>query len=963
MRKNRITVLVVCLGFINVVGFAQARVDASAVQRSSAEAAGDERVMDFYAVHRQTKEPLANVALTVRVSADEYKRQESWDQNTDSQGLCRIKLPDFQIETLRLYPRKEGFVPLFIMWRGVPTPPELPKVLTVAMEPGTTIGGVVQNERGEPIEGVAVGVHYQTPDPNAAKDVYVDVMIHNAVETDIKTDKAGRWTFDKMPARIDKNELRIFLDHPRYLSDSLRPGFIPMPLTRQPSIESLRDLSAVMVMKEGLAVIGKVIDKRGNPIAQAKIYDTDNYWFRSTKPFAETDEKGQFHSNANPGNVTWTIQAAGYAPDLKTVFIKAGMPPVEIRLEPGRVITGSVTDLAGKPIEGAGISAENWRKNRRRLHLEAKTDVEGNFRVADAPPDEVTFDVGKDGYMIRENYAMKAGERKYEITLRPTLKVRGTVIDAQTGRPIDKFTVMNGFDHGQGRAPQWEKFSTRTFTGGQYEIEYRQEIFTYRIRIDAEGYQPALSQPIRPEEIAESNMVCDFRLDKAAALEGIVLLPDRTALSGAEIAIATDWLRIANGKIDPRSSQQYLIFRTDAEGKFRFVPPVSAYTLVVLGEQGFAKVTSQEFTADQTITVSPWGRIEGTLRIGAKPDAGKFVVFLPQSRREQQEQPRLDFEYEVQTDENGRFVFPQVLPGKGTVARATLIDDRARRFSYHIDVEVKSGQTARVQIGGTGRPVVGKVIIPDMLKDIFDWQYADGGVRISSAIDPPYRALTFKCDKDGSFRVEDVPAGAYCLYMYAYAPPADAQGGRRERIGVLSRPFDIPRMPGDRSDEPLDLGRMELEVVGKSALVPSLIGKPLPNLTEMKVSPSLWQTDGKMILVCFFDMNQRPSRNCITQLAKQAGQLKEKGIAIIAVQASKVAPNALDEWVKKSNVPFPVGMVQDDAEKTSFAWGVKSLPWLVLANRKDIVVSEGFGLGDLDNQLEQAGRNESADGM
>jgi hypothetical protein len=63
----------------------------------------------------------------------------------------------------------------------------------------------------------------------------------------------------------------------------------------------------------------------------------------------------------------------------------------------------------------------------------------------------------------------------------------------------------------------------------------------------------------------------------------------------------------------------------------------------------------------------------------------------------------------------------------------------------------------------------------------------------------------------------------------------------------------------------------------------------------------------KAVLVCFFDMNQRPSRNCIVQLSKQAEKLKEKGIAVIAVQASKVDANALDELIKKYNGPILFG--------------------------------------------------------
>jgi len=951
MRKSRTAILCISLGLISLTNivWAQSR-EVSAVQNSHGQNTAGERVMGFHAIHRQTGEPLPDVTLTVKVSTDNYKKQESWDDKTDSQGFCRIKLPDFQIETLRLYPRKEGFVPLFVMWRGIPTPPELPKIFTIAMEPSTKIGGVVRNEHGEPIEGVVVGVHYQTPDPDAAENVYVDVMIHNARSTDTVTDEAGRWMFDMMPAEIDKNELRIFLTHPRYLSDQLRPGYIPLPITRQPSIESLCDLSAVMVMKEGLKVAGKVTDRRGEPIAGAKIYDMEDYWWRSTKPFAETDAQGQFQANTKPGAATLTVQAPGYAPDLRVVIIKAGMPPVEIRLEPGRIIEGKVKDLGGKPIEEAWVSAEDWRKNRRRLHLVAKTDAEGNFRIADAPPDEVTFDIGKEGYMALEKYVMKPGERKYDITLRPTLKVRGTVLDTQTGRPINKFTVTNGFDYEDGRAPQWEKHGLRTFTGGRYEMEYRQEIFTYRIRIDAEGYQSAVSDCIRPSEIQESVIVRDFKLDKAAAVMGMVHSPDGKPLPGADVVIATHWLRIVNGKIDSRSSEQNLILHADTNGRFHFKPPVSPYVIVVLSEQGYAKIMRHEFEASQTITLFPWGRIEGTLRIGTQPGVDKLVTFLPGSGREP-EQPRINFEYEVQTDEDGHFAFAHVLPGEGVIVRAIPINDRARRYSHDMDIEVKSGQTTRVQIGGTGRPVVGKIVIPDMIENIFDWQYTDRSLRISSPINPPYKVFSLECDKDGSFRVEDVPAGDYCIYVYAYGPPPDTRSRWGESIGVLTHPFNIPRMPGGRSDEPLDLGVLELQVLGKSALVQSLVGKPLPDLSEMKIDPALAQTKGQMILVCFFDMNQRPSRNCILQLAKQAGRLKEKGVTVTAVQASKVDENKLNEWVEKNNVPFPVGMIQDDEEETRFNWGVKSLPWLILTDSKHIVVAEGFATNELDEKM------------
>jgi hypothetical protein len=922
-------------------------VSLSAASFASTGPADNERVLDFRVIHRQTKEPLADVALQIQINAEDRERQKSWEDKTDSQGRCRIRLPDFQIRTLRVYPQKEGFVSLRVFWQGDPTPPEIPKTFTVAMEPGTTIGGIVQNEQGEPIEAVTVSVYYHKDDPEAAENARVNIALDK-----VKTDKAGRWQFDRMPAQIDKNELRIFLQHPDYLSDNLVPGFIPMPLAQQPTITDLQDLSSVMVMKMGAPVTGRVIDKQGNPIAGARIYEGDTYWYRSKEPFAKTDSQGNFRSNptnTKPGRTTLTVQASGYAPDLKVVTIKPGLALLEFRLGPGRVIQGKVVDQAGKPIAGAFINARTWREQRHRLNLQAKTDADGSFKITDAPNDEVSFDIDKQGYMMRENYPMEPGKGEYTITLRPLLKVHGKVLDAKTGKPIDKFTVTNGFDHEDGRAPQWDTFTVRTFTGGQYEFEYMQEIFTYRLRIDAEGYQSAMSDCIRPSEISESQVVLDFKLDKAAAVEGVVLSPDGTPLSKAEVVIATHWVRIQNGQVDSRSSEYNRILRTGSAGKFRFDPPVEPYLIIVLHEQGYAEVTPPEFAASPRITVSAWGRVEGTLRIGAKPGVHQSIALLPEYRSEA-EHPRITFEYETQTDENGRFVFARALPGEGAVSRSIPMNG-GRRFGHTVAVQIKAGQTTRVQIGGTGRPVIGKVVIPDAIKGKFDWQYTDCSLSINSA-ENPYKLLHPTFEEDGSFRVEDVPVGDYCLYIHAYEPAPDSQVGRAERIGFLSYPFRVGQMPDGRSDEPLDLGVLEMEPVGLSVPASLLTGKALPTFDDLGVDFTAEQVKSKPILICFWDMNQRPSRNCIRRLAEQAEQLKQKGITVVAVHISKVDESKLDEWVKNTNITFPVGRVRSDEEKIRFKWGVRSLPWLILTDPKHVVTAEGFAVSEMGEKLE-----------
>jgi hypothetical protein len=65
--------------------------------------------------------------------------------------------------------------------------------------------------------------------------------------------------------------------------------------------------------------------------------------------------------------------------------------------------------------------------------------------------------------------------------------------------------------------------------------------------------------------------------------------------------------------------------------------------------------------------------------------------------------------------------------------------------------------------------------------------------------------------------------------------------------------------------------------------------------------------------------------------------------------------DAISQWKNKYNIPFPIGMVQGDDEKARFAWGVRSLPWLILTDKNHVIDSQGFNLGDLGNQLMQDG--------
>ena len=138
----------------------------------------------------------------------------------------------------------------------------------------------------------------------------------------------------------------------------------------------------------------------------------------------------------------------------------------------------------------------------------------------------------------------------------------------------------------------------------------------------------------------------------------------------------------------------------------------------------------------------------------------------------------------------------------------------------------------------------------------------------------------------------------------------------------------------------------------------SLENQALPELKDLGIKLSPADVRDRMILLCFFDISQRPSRHCISQLAQRAKTFEDKSVTILAVQASKIEENTLTEWVKKSNFSFPIGRIQGNEEKVRFAWGVKSLPWLILSDRKHIIRAEGFSLTELDAQMKEIEKEE-----
>ena len=245
--------------------------------------------------------------------------------------------------------------------------------------------------------------------------------------------------------------------------------------------------------------------------------------------------------------------------------------------------------------------------------------------------------------------------------------------------------------------------------------------------------------------------------------------------------------------------------------------------------------------------VPPWARVEGAFRVGADP-VSNVVLSLRDGgiRSSFADEPHIVTRHEVTTGGDGKFVFDRMFPGKGRIGR--LLDwpngDAATEVtsSEKVPAEFIAGRTTRLDLGGVGRPVIGTLVRPHGVRENVDWRFAMvqamGVVDRPAAPVPPadvqndpeaydswwkewqkttegkawlanHERLRFEApfiqasvDRDGRFRMDDVPSGEYNLVVGFVMW---RQGGQ-----FTSR-FRVPPIEGGRSEVALDLGVLQLE--------------------------------------------------------------------------------------------------------------------------------------------------------
>jgi hypothetical protein len=418
------------------------------------------------------------------------------------------------------------------------------------------------------------------------------------------------------------------------------------------------------------------------------------------------------------------------------------------------------------------------------------------------------------------------------------MRVSGKVVDAQTKMAIDKFTVAAISSSLAVPAAFVEGVS------GEFSLAVNELFPKYGIRVEAPGYRTDNSRSL---DFREGEQYLEFSLVRGNGPSGIVKLPNGEAVAGASVFLCggnvTNLNFINPGEKAPAApmmtglksvssgqggSLYYATATTDEGGEFTFSSMPEAHTAIATHEKGFAAVTVEQLLASHALTLDPWGRIEGTFKVGNKPGASQRVTLRTLNYDLVSHPPGILVQFMAQTDAEGQFVFPTVPPGEYLVAHLI-----GAEGSQAASVAVRSGETVIVKLGGMGRPVIGQIVVIGTDSPI-DWRL----VRPTLSLKVPEVRMPDRSDRaayrawrqteegknslrsqhvyavavaeDGSFRAEDIPAGAYVLSVSVTVrdPSRPTQPSHAE----ATREFVVPEMPGGRSDTPLDLGAITLQV-------------------------------------------------------------------------------------------------------------------------------------------------------
>ncbi len=866
-----------------------------------------------------------------------------------------------------------GYAPLGVCenaFVGKPKP-VIPPEYTVKLERGEIIGGTLRDADGQPLSGVHVAIK-GICDPRRSGEDPLPIEEYPFYDPTFNpgtvTDAAGHWSCPNFPGGIEV----LQLDFQR--TDGAFARFhTPLARWKYAAIGGkLIDLAAARrgelgcVFPRGTDVRGVVLDPAGRPLAGVKITETDRRHGLQPVSVSETGADGRFLlPGRDPHQLLLTLTGPGLAIRSEIVTVAPELPELALTMHPLAALRLRVINTDGQPVIGVKI-----RTVEPTLSWQGETGSDGRVSWEQAPAEPTVYNLNARGCAQRV-LPLAAGGAEQTLAMYQG-DAFGTLLHIkaadEAGQPLEIFTIalskqtsggrIDDFDPptkiGEGRAGAGAVVAPLPLTNGR----------EFRLWIESPGLEPFVSDPLSAD-LGDVDLSATLR--KAGSTQSTLRLTNGQPAAGASVVTPdpalpdTHYIELLFlGENRPRVEREHK--RTvvaDAAGVVAMPPGAPDTLAIIVHEQGYRFIKLDELRRHAETSLLPWGRLEGTLTVNGQPKAGQSLSLSPASFPE-----RVSLQYFVTTDRAGHFNFSKVPAGNYTMF-CTKVSNGTWPQNHPIAVEIKAGETSRLAYGATGRLATGKLRVTPQDADL-DWSKDVGNCLLSRQFPegqftggegPAYddyirqedyhqankryfsgngRAVgsrdTYQPEfaSDGSFHVEGIPPGTYDWEVELRKSNLVDHQWRHTPLGAFKRTVVIPPVEAGGTDNPVELGSMEVAV--DAAKLPerqtlAFAATTLDGSREVKLS----DYRGKHVLITFWASWAAIPAEQLAEWKRQAEAAGSNGHLVLLGVSLDDQPQAAQKFVEANALPgMQVGMTGRAKATLTETLAVDELPTTLL---------------------------------
>jgi hypothetical protein len=848
-------------------------------------------------------------------------------------GVVKIPVPgDEQYVSMRA--SSEGLVPVSVYWRGGGSQ-KRPDHFDLVMEHAAGISGTVADQAGQPLAGAKVMCVVNKKYPNGEQ--------LSGNWTTVTADAQGHWSFDEVPENFDGIQLGA------YHRDCLQANpFYEM--TSFTDIAGLKNGTAVLKLTRGTPVTITVKNSEGRPIRNASVTYGAERGGSNAYPAEKTNAQGVLTLGIVPNTeAVLTVQMKTYAPELARVHVGGDAQAVNITLQAGHLLEGNVLEANGDPATQAGVYVESWR-GARTLNKNIKVDADGHFAWTDAPADEVVVEVATPSGN-KQGIKMKAGDENRVTMMAPTT-FKGTVVDQETGQPVTGYKVMAGLAWYRGQAMNWVEAdysgSQIEPDGGTFLVTMSQSYPWRAFRVTADGYYPTDSTPFQMEG---KEVAFTFKLEKGQPLTGTLAGADGKKIAGATVllAVAGANMQLSNGTMQEWGARGAPSAITGPDGTFTLSPQRDDYLLLAVTDAGVAQASKADFEKEGQLTLKAWGKVDGVVRHGTKPDAGTPIqgwasmMYMPNK-------PQIQWSYSATADADGKFHIDRAAAGSIVFGKRLDLGNNSSTETSMTTVKIVPGETAQVQIGGVGRPVAGRVVVPPEVAAKGYW-ISNAQIQPTSPMSNGQMGTQFVMKPDGSFQADDIAPGSYRVDATVTDLSKPNEWMRGVPIGTIHSTFTMPAVAGGVSDEPLDIGSLTMSIVANA-------GSKAPEISFKTLDAADWSLSaqkGKIVVVEFWSAVYSPTTADQPKLAALwTAHGQDPHFAMIGLSIGDGTGEATKKLMAAHDMHWPVAAVGMDRQRALLQeYPMQSFPTIWVIGTDGMVIGQNIQSSQLEELVSQ----------